>query len=185
VSEDTIIVNVDDSQLDIALAKAKQLIATGTQIPGGPNVLTDSEKLMKEWSSLEKSWSTLVASGETRSTLETLLEADLPSLNRELRVILGQIPGAREAMTVFFRLKRAQMAAREALEAGTILTPSLILTLIATMTLILQAVLRYWGMIQRDKREYEKMVRQYRGWTKEEFDINMKKWEQRSRSMVP
>lgn len=185
MAEERIIIEVDDSELDMALAKAKQLASIGTQITGTPNISTGLKQVKQQSSDLVFTLTPVTDEMEIlQYRLAQLGMIDLPSFNREMRVIAGTVPGAREAIQVFFRLKRAQMAVREVIETGTLLTPNLILTLVATMTLVARSVWKYYMMIERDKREYEKMVRQFRGWTKEEFDANMKAWQGRAGGMV-
>ena len=185
MSEDTIKVGVDTTEIDMAIAKAKQLASIGTTLTGTPKI---SEGLRGVKSQTDALTFTLTPVTNEMKLLQYRLAqlgmVDLPSANREMRVILGNIPEAREALQVYFRVKRAQMAVKEVIETGTLLTPNLILTLAATMTLVARVIWRYYMMIERDKREYEKMVRQFRGWTKEEFDENMKLWQGRAGAMV-
>ena len=185
MAEENIIIDVDDSQLDIAIAKAMQLASLEStitkvtkKIPGAKTIKGETEALQFTLTPVTDELEIL------QYRLAQLGMTDLPSLNREMRVILGTVPGAREAMQVFFRLKRAQMAAKEAIEIGTFLTPSVVLTLVATMVLVMRAIWRHHEMLERDKREYEKMVRQFRGWTKDEFKENMKVWQGRAGGMV-
>jgi len=185
MSEDVIKVEVDDTDLDFTIAKLKQARTLSTQSLGTSNISAGLQKVAKQTGALQFTLRPVTNEMEVlQYRLSQLALTDLPTANRELRVILGLVPGAREGLQVLFRLRRAQRAMRETIETGTLLTPNLILTLVATMTLTLRAVWKYYMMIERDKREYEKMVRQYRGWTKEEFDENMKLWEGRSGGMV-
>jgi hypothetical protein len=185
MGEERIIIDVDDSALDIAIAKAMQLASletaatkVATKIPGAKKIVKEAEVLQFTLTPVTDEMEVL------QYRLAQLGMTDLPSLNREMRVIFGTVPGAREAMQVFFRVKRAQMAAKEAIEIGQFLTPNVIITLIATMVIVMRAIWRHHEMLERDKREYEKMVRQFRGWTKDEFKENMKVWQGRAGGMV-
>ena len=75
MAEEPIIIEIDDSQLDAALMKLDLLGTKASGILGG--------------------------GGRGGKKLDTVL----PGINRELRLILGQVPGMREAMRYYFILK--------------------------------------------------------------------------------
>ena len=92
----------------------------------------------------------------------TELSSYLPAINRELRVILGQLPGMTEAIRMYYRLKR--------LERGAALGgANLWLTIIATTIILLQEINKVRRQIERDKQAFERFVRKNRALTKEEF----------------
>jgi len=92
----------------------------------------------------------------------TELGSYLPAVNRELRVILGQLPGMTEAIRIYYRLKR--------LERGAALGgANLWLSIIATTIILLQEINQVRRQIERDKQAFERFVRKNRSLTKEEF----------------
>jgi len=94
----------------------------------------------------------------------------LPGINRELRLILGQVPGMREAIQVYFRLSRMVRG----YEAGNI---NLLLTVVATTILVLKQIQERQKRIERQQQEYDRWIMKERGLTKEGYDKLMKTWE--------
>jgi len=148
MTEERVIVEIDDSQLDEALLKLDLLGTKASTIIGGGG--RGGKKL----------------------------DSALPGINRELRLILGQIPGMREAMQYYFRLKR--------LERGMALGGTqFYLTIIATALVLIRELQEQQRRVERRKVELEMMIRKYRGWTQEEFERNMEIWKQYSRGLPP
>jgi len=143
MSEEPIIIEIDDSQLDVALLKLDLLGQTARKTVG-------------------------------RKSLDTVL----PGINRELRLILGQLPGMRQIMQYYFRVKRLE---RGMLLGGT----QFYLTLIATTIVLLRQMQLYRRQIERERKRYELMVRRARGWTHEEFVKGTKEWENYLRGLPP
>lgn len=143
MSEEPIIIEIDDSQLDVALIKLDLLGQMGRKTVG-------------------------------RRRIDTAL----PGINRELRLILGQLPGMREVMQYYFRVKRLE---RGMLVGGV----QLYLTLIATTIVLLRQMQLQSRQIERERRRYELMVRRARGWTHEEFVKGTKEWENYLRGLPP
>lgn len=173
MSEDTIKVPVDTTELDIAIAKAKQLIAIGTTITGTRDLPRGTKKLWRDWTAF------LALQERAESKIPNILrkfgETDLPGINRELRLILGQIPGVRTLISDYFRLKRIQrsvgIATEEAKVLRDVLThPQFILTMVATLILMMKAVATYMERAKREKREYEEFLRREKGLTRREFE---------------
>ena len=76
-----------------------------------------------------------------RITGTTNLKTGLPGINREMRLILGRIPGMRQAIQAYFRIKRIESGLEfGSLEALTASATSFqgMLTIIATTLIIVQ-----------------------------------------------
>ena len=104
--------------------------------------------------------------------------ADLPTINRELRLIAGQVPGLREAIAYWYRIRRLQ---RGVVVGGA----SFYLTLIATAIVLLKKVQQYQRDIERREREYESRISRARGFTSEQYDVQMNRWEEYMKGMPP
>lgn len=104
----------------------------------------------------------------------------LPGINRELRLILGQIPGMREAMRSYFALKRLERG-KAYLRLGETL-PAL-LTGIATAVLLVREAQRIYLRIKQNEKDYERLIRRARGWTHDEFLSGKAEWEEYRKSM--
>jgi hypothetical protein len=111
------------------------------------------------------------------------LDYTLPTINRELRVILGRLPGMREAIQLLFRARR--------LERGLLLraagegSMSLYLTLIATALVLIQQIQMHQKRLERAQRDYENRIRRARGWTQEEFIRGRRDWENYLKGLPP
>jgi hypothetical protein len=146
MTEESILITVDDSQLDAALLKLDLL---GTKAAG-----------------------IIGAGGRGGKKLDT----KLPGINRELRLILGQIPGLREAMMYYFRIKRLE---RGMAVGGT----QFYLTIIATAILLIRELQQHQRRVERQKVDLEMLIRKSRGWTQDEYERGRAEWEEYSRSM--
>ena len=115
-------IDVDDADVDIAIAKLQQAVTLqGTLTSGGiSGTRGGTRSLMQEWLAFEKTASQLPQLGRELSAMERIAGTDLPGINREMRIILGQIPGMREAMQVLFTVKRLQRGVGKTLETGAI-----------------------------------------------------------------
>lgn len=147
--DDTIKVVVDDSELDAALIKAQMVLALTNQAAGGGGAI----------------------GGATRGPGQK----GLPGLNREMRLILNQIPGMREAIQVYFRLSRMVRGA----QLGNF---SLYVTLIATAIIVLKRIMEYQQELEQRQRQYEALVMKNRQVTREEAQNLIKQWESSARS---
>ena len=178
-------IDVDDADVDIAIAKLQQAVTLQGMITRGGlgGTRGGTRTLMAEWRAFEKS-----ASGISKFTTElTLLQkvagADLPTINRDLRVLFGQVPGMRGVMQLLFRIKRLQRGVGKLEETGAMLP--LTLSLLATAIILFQQAKRYFDAIERDKRERETLIRRGRGFTHEEYLAEMERWKLYSRSIPP
>ena len=116
------------------------------------------------------------------------LDRVLPSINRDLRLILGQLPGMRQFMQFYFafglRPERGLAYYKKFLQEGNpALMINVYLILIATTIRLLQTMKRYREEINREQKRYEMMVRRARGWTQKEFVKGTKEWENYLRGM--
>lgn len=138
-TEDTIVVNIDDSQVRALEMRLSNLGVQGQQITGSKR-----------------------------------LDLQLPGINRELRLILGQIPGMREAMRTYFAMKRVERGTAY-FKIGE--TGPAILTAVATILLLAQMNQRRIKELERAEQRREAWIRRERGLTKEGYDKLMAEWE--------
>ena len=150
MTEEPIIIEIDDSQLDVAIMKLDLLGNKASAIIGG--------------------------GGRGGKKLDTAL----PGINRELRLILGQVPGMREAMQTYFALKRVERGLAYA-NLGQLLPT--VLTGVATVLLLLRELQRHQRRLEREKEDLERLIRKSRGWTHEEYERGRAEWEEYNRSM--
>lgn len=145
MAEEPIIIEIDDSQLDVALMKLDLL---GTKASG------------------------IVGAGGGRKPLDTTL----PGINRELRLILGQVPGLRQAMMYYFRIKRLE---RGMAVGGT----QFYLTIIATAIVLLRELQQHQRRVERQEVDLEMLIRKSRGWTHDEYERGRAQWEEYAKRM--
>lgn len=187
MSEDVIKIVVDDSELDIALAKAKELASIGTRITGTPDISRGTRRLHVDLEDIVDLESEAVDA--IPDFLRTFGSTDLPGVNRELRLILGQIPGMRNLVTSYFRLKRIQRSVGIAIEDETslgsaLLQPQMVLTLIATAILLIQSIATYYKRLKIEERNYERLIRSYKELSHKEF-TRIRKEEKNTRRRFP
>jgi len=168
MSEDDIIrVRIDDTDLDRALIKVNQIILKGTQLTGTSNITSGSKKLWSDW----RAFNGLMDQTESKvpKILQAFGAANLPTVNRELRLILGQIPGMRDIMDDYFQLKRLQRGVGIATAEGTLLSPTLIMTLIAVAVQLLTTIRAWNERIRIEKRQQERLIRSYKELSHKEY----------------
>jgi len=176
--------DVDDTEVDMAIAKLKQAVTLQAQLTTGRiGTQAGTRTAMREWRSLEKSWSGLAEASREIGTLEKLAGVKLPAISREMRVISSQVPGLARARRHYFNIKRLQEGLGKTLELETFLP--LALSLIATAIVLFQEVQRYQKRIERQQHEQEMMIRKYRGWTHEEFERKMAEWRSYTKGLPP
>ena len=139
-----IIIEIDDTQLQVALALTHELSNVSKKITRGKS-----------------------------------LDLALPAINRELRVMLGQLPGMRNAVQLYFLVRRQERAYRIATDAS--IKPEL-----GMMPLLLGTlanVLILWGQVKialdrlkRQEDEFKNFVMKTRNLTLEEFDRERVLW---------
>lgn len=149
MSEDTIVIQIDDSQLDAVLLKMDLVGKTAQKTFGRAEPLKSS----------------------------------LPTINREMRVILSRIPGMREAIQLLFRAKRLERGLLlRALGEG---SAQLYLTLIATAIVLIQQIQRHQQRLEKTQRDYEALIRRERGWTQEQLVRGRQDWENYLKGLPP
>ena len=113
-----------------------------------------------------------VSSVAKATTGSTNLAQSLPTINRNMRVILGQLPGMREAMQAYFRLRwEVQEYSKAGLASG-----GFLLTTIATIIILKTEVDQFLKKLKREREEFERFVMKSRGLTKEGFDRERVLW---------
>ena len=150
MTEEPIIIEIDDSQLDVALMKLDLLGTKASAIIG------------------------------TEGRGGTKLDIALPGINRELRLILGQVPGLRNIMRYYFAIKRLERG-KAYLKIGETL-PAL-LTVVATAIIVLRELQQYQRRIEREKTDLEMLIRKSRGWTHDEYVRGQSLWEEYRKGM--
>ena len=149
MSEDEIIINIDDSQLTNLLVKMDLLEKSAVKTIGRGAKFTSA----------------------------------LPSVNRELRVLLGRIPGMREAVQLLFRAKRLERGlALKKLGEG---SEQLFLSILATAIILIQTIDMHQKRVERTQKEYERLLRRSRGWTQEELVRGRQEWENYLKGFPP
>ena len=84
----------------------------------------------------------------------------------------------REAIAYWYRIRRLQ---RGIVVGGM----GFYLTIIATAIILLKEVQQHQQRIERRERDYEMLVRRYRGFTHDEYLAEMERWKLYSRSIPP
>lgn len=169
MSEDVIKVEIDDTEIDIAIAKLQMAMSLSKQT-------FDTPKITKGMEDLKFTLIPVTSElGKIRYRLGQIGAKDIPSINRELRILIGQLPMGRETMSVWFRLRRVILG----LAAMDI---QLALTVVATLVLIIKAIAERQKRIERRQQEYENYIRRERGLTHEQYVGLMATWQSYFRS---
>ena len=171
MAEERIIIEVDDTQVDAAIAKLMQARSLATQSLGTANISRGLQAVTRQSEDLQFTLRPVTSNMERLVYLIGSTGAeDLPSLNRNARILLGRIPGMRAAIQLFFRFK-LQM---KSLGPGEI---ALLLTTLANLVLLMKWIQKRDERARREKEKYEAWIRKERGLTKEGYDKLMKEWE--------
>ena len=99
----------------------------------------------------------------------------LPGINREVRLLLSQIPGMREAQQVYFALSRM---VRGFSKGGVFLY----LSLLATAVLIFRQVMDILKKNEKDRQQYEAWIRRERKLSHDEFVALEAQWKNIARN---
>jgi len=162
---DRIVVEVDDTEIDVAIAKLKQAITLASTI-GTRNLDVATRELGDFglfWNKIDQE----ILATQERAGFDY---RDLPAINREMRIIVGQIPGMREAMRVYFMARRVMRG----FEIGDV---QLGLSLIATAILLIKWNDTRIKALEREKRRREAFIRKERGLTHEQYLNLMEEWQ--------
>jgi len=138
-TEDTIVVNIDDSQLAAVELRLNMLGVEAVAITGSKN-----------------------------------LERTLPAIDRNMRLILGRIPGMRQLMQAYFRLAWIERGVQKIPEEGYL---PLSLTLLATLVLLVKANEARIKKLERLELRREMWIKKERGITHEQYLELMEKWQ--------
>ena len=103
---------------------------------------------------------------------------DLPRISRNLRIILSRIPGMREALRLYTRLEQTQVG----IARGGIHT---YLAIFTTILVLYRQIQIYQRRIERREREYEARITKARGFTREQYDAQINRWEEYTKGMPP
>jgi len=166
MSEDVIKVEVDDTELDLTIAKLKQAQTMSTQAFNTTNLVKGSKITGQELKELKTEL----------AVISELNLKDLPSINREMRLLLGQLPGMRQAIWAYFRLKRLARG----FELG---GWQLYVTLLASALILIKSIMSYQRKMEQNQRNYEFFLMRERGWTREEMRANYSRVHNYMRSM--
>lgn len=130
MSEERIVIEIDDSQLDSVLAKLNTVSSVAKKTTGSDN-----------------------------------LADKLPTINREMRVILGQLPGMRQAIQGIFLVRRELRG----FDKGGIGGMTFWLATVANIFILLREIGIMRRRLDRERQEFERFVMRSRGFTKQEL----------------
>lgn len=182
MAEDRIIVDVVDPKIDIEIAKLQMYLSLSQQSLGTRNIPQGVKRTQRATEQLQFTLIPVTDEMERlRYRLARLGMRDLPSLNREMRVILGSIPGMRGAMQAYFGFKREYTAVGKTIEAG-IIGPGLILATLTTLILIVRGIEMQLRRMRQRQQEYDRWIRRTTGMYRDEYDRKLKIWEHYARS---
>ena len=154
MGEERIIYEVDDTQLDAAIAKLQHAVSLSTATLGSPSVAKGVMAVRPGVTILQQDLTQIAQN-------EALLD-QMPTINREMRLILGQVPGLRGAINAYYRLRRLARG----IDIGGF---QLYITIIATAILMLKFILNQVQEARRREKEYERLIREYKQMTHAEF----------------
>lgn len=149
-------IEIDDRELDVALAKLDTLILKSRTALGTAKVAEGAKTTAFYFKDF---W---ILADKVEEVEATGLLDQLPTINREMRLILGQVPGLREAMAIWFRIRRLARG----VDVG---DTTLLLTIIATAILLIRAVIERQQMMERNQQRYDTFIRRSRDLTVEEY----------------
>jgi len=182
MAEGRIIIDVDDTALQIYIAELRQAINLSQQAFGTTSVTRGITTTKKQADDLV--FSLIPVTDEMNVLTYQMAQmglATLPGVNRELRLILGQIPGMSTIIRQYFNIKRLQRGLGDFITTGGGM--QLTLSLIATAILLLRMVQQHQKNIERQQRDYELFIARERGWTHQEFVKGRANWEEFYRSL--
>jgi len=138
-----IVIEIDDAALDESIAK----------LEGAASMKGDIS---------EMSWEANQADMYMRSMDMTMQE--IPSMNREMRMMLGHIPGVREGLMLMNRFKALQRDMSEGFGGAEFaMSPNVMLDLIVLAIMLFTEAGRLWEEAQKARTEYRALIREYTG----------------------
>lgn len=182
MAEERIIIDVDDTAVDMAIAKLQTYLSLSQMSLGDANVVRGAKKAKRKTEELKFTLIPVTDEMERlRYRLARLGMRDLPSLNREMRVILGTIPMMRQAMWAYFGFKREYTQIGKAIALGAI-SPNLIIASIVTLILLMRGIEAQIKKMRQRQQEYDRWIRRTTGMYRDEYDRKLKIWEHYARS---
>jgi len=166
MSEDIIKIEIDDTELDATIAKLQQAQSISMQAFNTSDIVRGSKITGQELKELKTEL----------AVVSELKLKDLPSINREMRLLLGQVPGMRQAIWMYFRLKRLARG----FELG---GWQLYVTLLASALILIKSIMSYQRKMEQNQRKYENFLMRERGWTREEMRANYSRVHNYTRSV--
>jgi len=171
MAEDRIIVDVDDTAIDIAIAKLKQAVTLSSTM-GTPNI----DELTNKLSTFGDFWTQIdreIAATQARGDWSI---SDLPGINREMRIIIGQIPEMRDAMRHYFAIKR--LLGPITLEKGIVMVDQaqLMLGIIATLIVYINWLESWRRKMDQNLRDYETFIKDARRLNYEQWKVERDYW---------
>ena len=113
-----------------------------------------------------------VSSVAKATTGSTRLDQQLPAINREMRVILGQQPGMRQVIQGIFLARREMRGFAKGGFGGV----SFWMATVANVLILLREISVIQRKLERERYEFERFVMKSRGLTKEGFDRERILW---------
>lgn len=131
-----------------------------------PRELNRQEKAWESWGTF---YEQTFDNAEVKKTMEML-----PGINREARILLGQVPGMRAALNVYFRMRRVMHGYNQYLEGEGL--GQLYLTLAATAVLLLHQVLELQRKYKQEQEASMILIQRERNLTHDQFVSLQKNW---------
>ena len=95
---------------------------------------------------------------------------DIPTINREVRILLGQVPGMRSGMRVFFNLRRL-------LRGFDVGDMQLALSVLAVAVILMKWLIQRQATLERQEQQHEALIRRERGLTHDQYLNLMTEWQ--------
>ena len=103
---------------------------------------------------------------------------DLPSISRNVRIILSRVPGMRDALRLYTRLEQTQIGiARGGIHPY--------LAILTTILVLYRQIDIATKRMERREREYESRISKARGFTPSQYRAQMDRWEEYTKGMPP
>jgi hypothetical protein len=167
LSEEKIIVRVDDVEIDMAIAKLKQAVVLATtSLPGGG----DMSDFAAFWDKIGSDFGDTATKIGNLERVTGVAFKDIPTINREVRILLGQVPGMRTAMRTFFNIRRL-------LRGFDIGEMQLAISLLVVAVLLMRWLGERQRRLERQQRDYEMFIRRERGLTHDQYVNLMTQWQ--------
>jgi len=168
------------TEIDIYIAKLNEALSKEAALTGVTPSRTSrraAQKKITDWQRFIIAMSAV--ENQNPQMMELITEEKLPGINREMRLILGQVPGMHQVIRQYFNIKRLQRGVIMGGLMGQI-------TLLATAVVLLQLVLRRQKEMERQRKQYEDLIRGYYAeWTHKEYESRRRLEDNALRGRVP